>query len=153
MLQPEFIALGSIINDFLNPDFTLIGELDEKCGAQLEELYSRVMTNGAASARMSLENAELTKISVNTFVTTKITFANMLAEICEKLPNGEVRGKERVGLDTRIGRNVHGALGSADLVSADKVAGLYSKEMGIDANLPKRTIDNRGGRQKVDAAP
>src|SRR6476660_9408130 len=40
--SPEFIALGSIINDFLNPDFTLIGEFDDKCGAQLEEIYSQV---------------------------------------------------------------------------------------------------------------
>ncbi|MCA1639779.1 MAG: NAD(P)-binding domain-containing protein, partial [Acidobacteria bacterium] len=56
--SPEFIALGSIIQNFLNPDFTLIGELDERAGSQLEEIYSRVMVNGAPSARMSLENAE-----------------------------------------------------------------------------------------------
>ncbi len=59
--SPEFIALGSIINDFLNPDFTLIGELDERSGQQLEDVYKSVMTNGAPAARMSLENAELTK--------------------------------------------------------------------------------------------
>ncbi len=103
--SPEFIALGSIINDFLNPDFTLIGEIDDRCGSQLEDLYSRVVGNGAPSARMSLENAELAKISINTFVTTKITFANMLAEICEKIPGGDVDVvSNALGLDKRIGR-------------------------------------------------
>src|SRR5213083_1994649 len=52
--SPEFIALGSIINDFLNPDFTLIGELDDRCGSHLEEVYSRVMFGDPQCARMSL---------------------------------------------------------------------------------------------------
>jgi UDPglucose 6-dehydrogenase len=152
--SPEFIALGSIINDFLNPDFTLIGELDEKCGAQLEELYSRVMTNGAASARMSLENAELTKISVNTFVTTKITFANMLAEICEKLPSGDVDVvTNALGMDTRIGRKyLTGALGyGGPCFPRDNVAlSFIAKEMGIDAKLAETTdMMNRGVAAKV----
>jgi UDPglucose 6-dehydrogenase len=152
--SPEFIALGSIINDFLNPDFTLIGELDEKCGAQLEELYSRVMTNGAASARMSLENAELTKISVNTFVTTKITFANMLAEICEKLPNGDVDVvTNALGLDTRIGRKyLTGALGyGGPCFPRDNVALTFiAKELGVDAKLAETTdMMNRGVAAKV----
>ncbi len=80
--SPEFIALGSVIRDFLNPDFTLCGEFDERSGSELEEFYSKVMFGNSPCKRMSLENAELTKISVNTFVTTKITFANMLADLC-----------------------------------------------------------------------
>jgi len=141
--SPEFIALGSIIRDFLNPDFTLIGELDEKCGAQLEEIYSRVMENGSPSARMSLENAELTKISVNTFVTTKITFANMLAEICEKLPNGNVDVvTNALGMDTRIGRKyLTGALGyGGPCFPRDNVALTFiAKELGVDAKLAETT--------------
>lgn len=141
--SPEFIALGSIIRDFLNPDFTLIGELDERCGAQLEEVYSRVMENGAPAARMSLENAELTKISVNTFVTTKITFANMLAEICEKLPGGNVDVvTNALGLDSRIGRKyLTGALGyGGPCFPRDNVALTFiAKELGVDAKLAATT--------------
>lgn len=141
--SPEFIALGSVIRDFLNPDFTLIGEFDDKCGSQLEELYSRVMTNGSKSARMSLENAELTKISVNTFVTTKITFANMLAEICEKLPGGNVDVvTNALGLDERIGRKyLTGALGyGGPCFPRDNVALTYiAKELGVDAKLAETT--------------
>jgi UDPglucose 6-dehydrogenase len=86
--SPEFIALGSVIRDFLSPDFNLIGEFDERSGAFLEACYAQVMLNNAPARRMSIENAELTKIAVNTYVTTKVTFANMLADICEHLPGG-----------------------------------------------------------------
>ncbi|CAN5263511.1 UDP-glucose/GDP-mannose dehydrogenase family protein [soil metagenome] len=152
--SPEFIALGSIIHDFLNPDFTLIGELDEKSGAQLEEIYSRVMTNGAPSARMSLENAELTKISVNTFVTTKITFANMLAEICEKLPGGNIDVvTNALGLDTRIGRKyLTGAIGyGGPCFPRDNVAlSFIAKQLGVEARLAETTDSmNRAVAQKV----
>jgi UDPglucose 6-dehydrogenase len=88
--SPEFIALGSVIHDFLNPDFVLIGEFDESCGSQLEACYARIMENNPPCQRMSIENAELTKIAVNTFVTTKITFANMLADLCERIPGGDI---------------------------------------------------------------
>ena len=141
--SPEFIALGSIINDFLNPDFTLIGEFDERCGKQLEELYLRVMVNAAPSARMSLENAELTKISVNTFVTTKITFANMLSEICEKLPGGDVDVvTNALGMDTRIGRKyLTGAIGyGGPCFPRDNVAlSFIARELGVEARLAQTT--------------
>ena len=152
--SPEFIALGSIINDFLNPDFTLIGELDERSGSHLEELYSRVMTNGSGSARMSLENAELTKISVNTFVTTKIAFANMLAEICEKLPGGNIDVvTNALGLDKRIGRRyLTGALGyGGPCFPRDNVAlSFIARQLGVEALLAETTDSmNRAIAQKV----
>ncbi len=111
--SPEFIALGSVIRDFLNPDFTLVGEFDERSGKELEEFYSQIMFGSAPCKRMSLENAELTKISVNTFVTTKITFANMLADLCERIPGGNVDiVTDALGTDSRIGRKyLTGALG------------------------------------------
>jgi UDPglucose 6-dehydrogenase len=152
--SPEFIALGSIIRDFLNPDFTLIGEFDERSGAQLEEIYSRVMTNGSKSARMSIENAELTKISVNTFVTTKIAFANMLAEICEQLPGGNIDVvTNALGLDSRIGRRyLTGALGyGGPCFPRDNVAlSFIARQLGVEASLAETTDSmNRGLAQKV----
>ena len=141
--SPEFIALGSIIRDFLNPDFTLIGELDKRSGDQLEDIYSRVMLNGAPAARMSLENAELTKISVNTFVTTKITFANMLAEMCEKLPGGDVDVVTgALGMDSRIGRKyLTGSIGyGGPCFPRDNVAlSFIARELGVKAGLAETT--------------
>src|SRR5262249_5387545 len=74
--NPEFIALGDVINGLLHPDFVLIGESDEKAGDLLEGIYRKVVGSNANVARMNFVNAELTKISVNTYVTMKISFAN-----------------------------------------------------------------------------
>ncbi|MBV9216054.1 MAG: UDP-glucose/GDP-mannose dehydrogenase family protein [Acidobacteria bacterium] len=141
--SPEFIALGSIIRDFLNPDFTLIGEVDERSGSQLEALYSRVVSNAAGSARMSLENAELTKIAINTFVTTKITFANMLSDLCEQIPGGDVDAvTNALGLDRRIGhRYLTGGTGyGGPCFPRDNVALTYlAQQLGTSAGIAEVT--------------
>jgi UDPglucose 6-dehydrogenase len=103
--SPEFIALGSVVRDFLNPDFVLIGESDARSGELLTGLYQRVCENSPPVARMNFVNAELAKLAVNTFVTTKISFANMLARICERIPGADVDAVTgAIGLDSRIGR-------------------------------------------------
>ncbi len=77
--SPEFIALGQVIKDFLNPEFLLIGEQDERAGEMLASIYLAVCDNQPKIARMNLVNSELTKISVNAYVTMRISFANMVA--------------------------------------------------------------------------
>lgn len=111
--SPEFIALGSVIRDFLNPDFVLIGESDSRSGDILEKLYLRVCESKPAVARMNFINAEITKLAVNSYVTTKISFANMLARICERAPGADVDAvSAALGLDSRIGtRYLKGAIG------------------------------------------
>ncbi len=102
--SPEFIALGSVIHDFLRPDLILIGESDERAGSALAAFYERACETHPPIARMSFMNAELTKLSVNTYVTMKISFANMLAAICERLPGGDVDVvTSALALDPRIG--------------------------------------------------
>ncbi len=83
--SPEFIALGSVIHDMLYPDFILVGESDSKSGEILASIYRNLCENNPPVSHMNLVNAELAKISVNTFVTTKISYANMLGEICERI--------------------------------------------------------------------
>jgi UDPglucose 6-dehydrogenase len=102
--SPEFIALGSVIRDFLNPDMLLIGESDPRAGDVLQSLYAQVCENRPAVARMAFVNAEIAKLAVNAYVTTKISFANLLARISEKLPGANVDVvTAALGLDTRIG--------------------------------------------------
>jgi UDPglucose 6-dehydrogenase len=102
--SPEFIALGTVIRDFYFPDFLLIGESDPRSGEMLAEIYGRVCKNSAKAARMNFINAEITKLAVNTFITTKISYANMLARLCERLPEADVNViTDTLGLDTRIG--------------------------------------------------
>lgn len=141
--SPEFIALGSIIRDFLNPDFTLVGEYDERAGAQLSSVYAAILENGAPCQRMSLENAELTKIALNTFVTTKITFANMLADLCERLPGGNVDVvTQALGFDRRIGpKYLTGGLGyGGPCFPRDNVAlGFLARVLDTRADLAETT--------------
>lgn len=102
--NPEFIALGSVIKNLLNPDFVLIGESDKKAGDLLKKFHKIYLDNKPNIVRMNFVNAELTKISLNTFITTKISYANMLAEICEKLPGGNVDVvTTALGMDSRVG--------------------------------------------------
>ncbi|OGF65144.1 hypothetical protein A2Z53_02535 [Candidatus Giovannonibacteria bacterium RIFCSPHIGHO2_02_42_15] len=111
--NPEFIALGSIIRDLLNPDFILIGELDKKDGDILEKFYKKTVGRQVKISRMNPTNAEITKIALNSFVTMKISFANLLAEICDKIPGGNVDDVTRaLGNDSRIGHKyLKGGLG------------------------------------------
>ena len=102
--NPEFIALGSVVRDMLRPDMILIGESDGTAGELLESIYAKSCDNTPVIRRMNFVNAELTKISVNTFVTTKISYANMLADICDRLPGADVDVvTQAVGTDSRIG--------------------------------------------------
>lgn len=141
--SPEFIALGSVIHDFLNPDFVLIGEFDERCGGQLEACYTEIMENNPPCQRMSIENAELTKIAVNTFVTTKITFANMLLDLCERIPGGDIDVvTDALGLDRRIGRKyLKGALSyGGPCFPRDNVAlSFIARALGTSADIAETT--------------
>ena len=102
--SPEFIALGSVVNDLLNPDMVLIGECDAGYGEALEGIYRAITESRPAIHRMSAVNAEICKIAVNTFVTTKISYANMLADLCDHLPGADVDVvTNALGADTRIG--------------------------------------------------
>src|SRR5216110_839139 len=102
--SPEFIALGTVIRDFYYPDFLLIGESDPRAGDLLSDVYARTCKNSPTIARMNFINAEITKLAVNTYITTKISYANMLARLCEKLPEADVNVvTDALGLDTRIG--------------------------------------------------
>jgi len=102
--NPDFIALGTVVYNFMNPDMVLIGESDPAAGEMLEGIHRQLVDNRPSIHRMNFYNAELTKISINSYCTLKITFANTLAEICEKIPGGDVdEVTSALGADVRIG--------------------------------------------------
>jgi UDPglucose 6-dehydrogenase len=111
--NPEFIALGSVIRDMMHPDLVLIGESDPRAGDVVEAVHRTFIARDVQVRRMTWVNAEITKIAVNTFVTTKISYANMLAELCEQLPGGDVDVVTgAIGVDRRIGHAyLRGAVG------------------------------------------
>ncbi|MDO8526144.1 MAG: nucleotide sugar dehydrogenase [Deltaproteobacteria bacterium] len=139
--SPEFIALGSVIRDFLNPDFVLIGESDKKAGDMLESFYEKISDNHAPAARMNIMNAELTKVSVNSFMTMKISFANMLAALCEQLPGGNVNDVTKaLGLFGGVGkRSLNGGMGyGGPCLPRDNVALSYlAKSLNQEIAIPE----------------
>jgi UDPglucose 6-dehydrogenase len=103
--NPEFIALGNVVKGLLEPDMVLIGESDLASGAALEQLYKRYNQNSPHIARMSIISAELTKISVNSYVTMKISFTNQLRMIAEQFPQANIHHiLEAIGSDSRVGQ-------------------------------------------------
>src|SRR3954462_6338501 len=141
--NPEFIALGSVVRDMLSPDMILIGESDPKAGEILERIYERSCDNKPAIRRMNFVNAELTKISVNTYVTTKISYANMLADICDRIPGADVDVvTQAVGSDSRIGtKYLRGAIGyGGPCCPRDNVAcSALARTLGARAELAEAT--------------
>lgn len=141
--SPEFIALGSVIRDFLNPDFILIGESDGRAGVRLANLYAQVCRGDRPLVRTSFVNAELAKLAVNTFVTAKISFANMLAELCEALPGADVdEVTAAVGHDPRIGgAYLRGGLGyGGPCFPRDNLAlSALARGLGVRGELPEAT--------------
>jgi len=141
--NPEFIALGSVIRDFTHPDVVLIGESDSKSGELLAEIYRNVCENEPPIVRTTIYNAELAKISLNALITMKITFANTIAEICERMPGGDVDTVSRMlGFDSRIGRKyLSGGLayGGPCFPRDNKAFASFARRVGCQARLSLAT--------------
>jgi len=100
--NPAFIALGSVIENFMHPDFVLLGG-DPISLPILQEFYGRFLGEVKITS-MSIESAEITKISLNAYVTLKISFANFLGQVCSKIKESNVDDiTEALGYDSRIG--------------------------------------------------
>jgi UDPglucose 6-dehydrogenase len=136
---PEFVALGSVIRDLQSPDFLLVGESDAASGQLASEVIQSICINDPTVARMNIVNAEIAKLAVNTYVTTKITFANMLARLCEALPGAHIDTVTgALGLDRRIGRHyLKGAIGfGGPCFPRDNVAlSVVGRQLGVDVSL------------------
>jgi len=102
--NPTFVALGNVIHNYLSPDLVLIGESDIKSGDILEEFYQNIVINRPHIKRMNPINVEITKLALNTYITTKISYANMLTQLCDVLPGADVAVVTgALGHDSRIG--------------------------------------------------
>jgi UDPglucose 6-dehydrogenase len=137
--NPEFIALGNVINGLLEPDMVLIGEGDPESGAALEELYRKYTRNKCRIARMSIISAELTKISVNSYITMKISFTNQLRMIAEQFPNADINMMlDAIGTDTRIGKKYLQAglsYGGPCFPRDNRLLAYAAREVGLEAPL------------------
>lgn len=91
---PQFIAMGTVVRDFANPEFILIGE-DEPNPALYEAFDPIVRHSGASCMVMSVASAEVTKVIYNTFITAKITISNLAGQVCHETPGANVSDVSR----------------------------------------------------------
>lgn len=100
---PDFVALGQVMHDFLNPDLVVLGETNPEAGDRMEAVYKQMCLNDPYIGRMSIISGEIAKVSLNAYITTKISFANMLANLCERIPGANVDDvTQTIGMDKRI---------------------------------------------------
>jgi len=102
--NPEFLREGSAINDVFNPHLIVIGEYNKKSGKILESFYRQFYKTLPEVIHTDITSAELIKYANNTFLATKISFINSLANICQNLPGTDVNTiAKAIGKDPRIG--------------------------------------------------
>jgi UDPglucose 6-dehydrogenase len=141
--NPEFIALGDVIRGLLEPDLVLIGESDSRSGELLAALYRKYNTNQPRIARMSITSAELTKISVNSYITTKISFTNQLRMIAEQYADTDIHAiLDAIGADSRIGKKYLRAglsYGGPCFPRDNRLVSYAAKQVGLPAALADAT--------------
>jgi len=144
--NPEFIAQGSIIKDLRRADMVLIGGKRNETYDQLCEIYNRIQETPPKISIMSTNAAELVKLAVNCFLTTKISYANMVGQVMalsgmeDEIPT--VLGA--IGDDSRVGRkylNFGFGFGGPCLPRDNRAFASYAKKLGLDYNLGS-TTDN-----------
>lgn len=101
--NPEFLREGFAVDDFLNPDRVVVGTTDKRAIKIMTELYKPFIRDGHPLIIMDEKSAELTKYAANSFLATKITFMNEIANFCERVGADVDKVREGVGSDSRIG--------------------------------------------------
>ena len=102
--NPEFLREGSAIQDFMRPDRVVIGTESERAREVMRQLYRVLYLIETPILFTTLETSEMTKYAANTFLATKITFINEIADLCEKVGANVHDVARGIGLDGRIGR-------------------------------------------------
>ncbi|WP_276368403.1 UDP-glucose/GDP-mannose dehydrogenase family protein [Chryseolinea sp. H1M3-3] len=102
--NPEFLREGVAVEDFMKPDRVVIGTNSPKARKVMESLYAPFVRQGNPIIFMDDRSAELTKYAANSFLATKITFMNEIANLCELLGADVDSVRKGVGTDSRIGK-------------------------------------------------
>jgi UDPglucose 6-dehydrogenase len=102
--NPEFLREGVAVEDFMKPDRVVIGTMDEKARVIMGDLYAPYVRQGNPILYMDERSSELTKYAANSFLATKITFMNEIANMCELVGADVDMVRKGVGADARIGK-------------------------------------------------
>ena len=102
--NPEFLREGFAVDDFMKPDRVVIGTRSERAKQVMQDLYAPFLRQGNPIYFMDERSAELTKYAANSFLATKITFMNEIANLCEKVGANVDAVRIGIGADNRIGK-------------------------------------------------
>lgn len=144
--NPEFIAQGSIINDLRHADMVLIGGKENDVYSKLCDLYTKIQVTTPVFNLMSTTSAELVKLAVNCFLTTKISYANMVGQVLtiSGLEDEISKVLNAIGSDTRVGSKYlkYGyGFGGPCLPRDNRSFAAYAKDLGLEFNIGKTTDD------------
>ena len=141
--NPEFIAQGSIINDLRTADMVLLGHDNGGSNgiiASIKQLYDKIQTTPVICSTMSNKAAEITKIALNCYLTTKISYANMLGDVLRQAGCGdEIDGVlSSIGADSRVGRKYlrYGfGYGGPCFPRDNRAFASFAQSVGLEYNL------------------
>jgi len=102
--NPEFLREGYAVQDSLTPDRIVFGVTSESAEGLMRQVYATPLASGIPGLTMDLETAELVKVAANSFLATKISFINVMAEMCEASGADVIKLANAIGADERIGR-------------------------------------------------
>lgn len=102
---PALVALGTVLDGFLSPDFAFLGDVEAEGGDRLATFLEGVLVPGTPIHRMSAESVEIAKIGLNNFLTMKISFSNLIGQLCHASPGARARDVlDAIGADRRVGQ-------------------------------------------------
>jgi len=142
--NPEFVAQGAIVKGFRNPDIILLGTLNESLKPKIKDLYSTTVEKEVKWAFMSPLNAEIVKITLNGYVTTKLSFANMISDVCDTVGADKHTVLDAVGGDSRIGNKYFrpgNSFGGPCFPRDTKALLMFIDQNKINGNLLRATTE------------
>lgn len=150
--NPEFLREGFAVQDTLHPDRIVVGVRSERAEALLRQVYEKPVAEGAPFVVTDFPTAELVKTSANSFLATKISFINAMAEVCEAADGDVAKLAEAIGYDDRIGKKFLRAgigFGGGCLPKDIRAFMARAGELGADQALTfLREIDSINMRQR-----
>lgn len=150
--NPEFLREGFAVDDFLKPERIVIGSSSERATALMEKLYKPYVRSGNPILIMDERSAELTKYAANSFLATKITFMNEIANFCEKVGADVDKVRIGMGTDSRIGKRfLFPGIGYGGSCFPKDVKALHksAKDSDYDFKILKSVIDVNAKQKTV----
>lgn len=136
--NPEFLKEGFAVSDFMHPDRIVVGSSSERANEVMRQLYAPLITDNSPIFFMDEASAEMTKYAANSFLATKISFMNEIANICEKVGANVDQVRQGIGTDARIGKQfLYAGLGYGgscfpkDVKALNKIAAEQGYDFGI----------------------